>query len=229
MKVRAVATDLDGTLTGGQRDVLSPIAIKAVATLEERGVPVILASGNCFPVLRTLSRYLGCTGPVVCECGGVVSYRNETTVLGSKDQAEKALKELKKTHSEKIVEVWSTPYHLGNVALRRTIEKEELLKVLESYPSLKLIDSGYAYHILEKAVNKGQGLKMAASLMGLETSEIVAVGDSEVDMEMLQVSGFGIAIANSPAALKAVASHVTKGSNGRGFAEAVRLILSGKI
>ena len=67
----AVAVDIDGTLTDGNR-ILDGDALRALKRLEEAGIPVILATGNVRPVAYGLWRFSGLSGPMVCENGGVV-------------------------------------------------------------------------------------------------------------------------------------------------------------
>lgn len=225
MKVKAVATDIDGTLTD-DKERISCKAIKAIRNLESRGIPVILASGNTLCVLKTLKNYIGCSGALICENGAVVEYKGHIKVFGRMDEAKIVLKKLKEKYGEKIVESWSNPYRLVDIALRRTIEKEKIIEIMSSFPNLRLLDSGYAYHILSKEINKGNALKTVADLMKIKLSEIVAIGDSETDIEMFKVAGYGIAVANSPESLKAIAKHVTTKANGEGFFEATKFILS---
>jgi hypothetical protein len=59
-------------------------------------------------------------------------------------------------------------------------------------------------------------------MMGAQTSEIVAIGDSEVDIELLQEAGYGVAVGDASDVLKEIADLVTKGENGEGFREAVK-------
>jgi len=89
-----------------------------------------------------------------------------------------------------------------------------------------LIDSGFFYHILNSNVNKGKGLKVAAEMMNIRTKDIIAIGDSEVDIELLQEAGYGIAVGNASDELKKVANHVTTERNGEGFAEGIKNILN---
>ncbi|MEM3486463.1 MAG: HAD hydrolase family protein, partial [Candidatus Methanomethyliaceae archaeon] len=60
--IRAVATDVDGTITN-YKDELYLEAVTAIRNLEKAGIPVILCSGNALCVLKGLARYIGCTGP----------------------------------------------------------------------------------------------------------------------------------------------------------------------
>lgn len=224
MRIKVVATDIDGTLTDAKLR-LSLKAVEAVRALEKAGVKVVLASGNALPVVRTLRTYVGCTGAIVCEGGAVVEYRGEVKVLGSGGEARRALEELKERFGGLVQETWSNRYRLVDLALKRTIERSAIEEVVRRYPSLKLVDSGFAYHLVDRAVSKSAGLRVAVELMGVSLSEVLAVGDSETDAELLEAAGFAVALQNAPPTLKALAHHVTSKPNGEGFAEAAELAL----
>ena len=227
MKIKVLATDVDGTLTN-MKHKISVKAIEAIRKLEKKGFPVILASGNALCVLKTLKNYIGCSGALIAEGGGVVEYKDTVKILGKGEEARKALTKLKEKFGDKVEESWTNPYRWVDVALKRTVDKNLILKVIQNFPHLKLLDSGFAYHILDKNVDKGKGLKVAVRLMGFKIKETAVVGDSETDIEMFKVAGLKIALANAPKQLKILANHTTKKSNGEGFTEAVKLILSEK-
>ncbi len=227
MKIKVLATNVDGTLTN-MKHKISVKAIEAIRKLEKKGFPVILASGNALCVLKTLKNYIGCSGALIAEGGGVVEYKDTVKILGKGEEARKALTKLKEKFGDKVEESWTNPYRWVDVALKRTVDKNLILKVIQNFPHLKLLDSGFAYHILDKNVDKGKGLKVAVRLMGFKIKETAVIGDSETDIEMFKVAGLKIALANAPKQLKILANHTTKKSNGEGFTEAVKLILSEK-
>jgi phosphoglycolate phosphatase (TIGR01487 family) len=222
--VKAVATDIDGTLTDRSYR-LSLKAIEALRLLESEGIPVILVSGNAYPLVKALQIYLGCSGAIVCEGGAVVEYRSAMRILSSKDRALDALRRLKEVYGGRIVESWCNRYRFVDVALDRTIDRKDVDMVLRDYPDLKLWDSGFAYHILERSIDKGVGLKVAVDLMNVRVEDVVAVGDSENDIPMFRVVGFSIAVGDASEDVKRNASLTVNGSNGEGFAEAAKLIL----
>jgi len=227
LKIKVLATNVDGTLTN-MKHKISVKAIEAIRKLEKKGFPVILASGNALCVLKTLKNYIGCSGALIAEGGGVVEYKDTVKILGKGEEARKALTKLKEKFGDKVEESWTNPYRWVDVALKRTVDKNLILKVIQNFPHLKLLDSGFAYHILDKNVDKGKGLKVAVRLMGFKIKETAVIGDSETDIEMFKVAGLKIALANAPKQLKILANHTTKKSNGEGFTEAVKLILSEK-
>lgn len=62
--------------------------------------------------------------------------------------------------------------------------------------------------IMNKGVNKGSGLLNLCRLCGVDTSEVVAVGDSKNDLSLFQAAGHGLAVANACPELKAVSDGV---------------------
>ena len=68
---RVVAVDIDGTLTDDQKH-LNLEAVKALRALEAHGIPVVLATGNVRPITYGLWRFMGLSGPLCCENGGVL-------------------------------------------------------------------------------------------------------------------------------------------------------------
>jgi len=161
MSYRALATDVDGTITSRDRGI-SLDAVRSIRDLEGRGVPVILASARPFPVLNILREYMGCSGAVICENGGFIEYKGETRTLGDKADGLEAYTLLKEVHGDAVEEAWTNPYNVVDVALARTIPANEVQEVVKRFPSLKLLDSGFFYHVMPVGTDKGKGLEAAA-------------------------------------------------------------------
>ena len=69
-----------------------------------------------------------------------------------------------------------------------------------------------AYDLLEflhPAVSKKQGLMTIARDLGIESAEIVAIGDGHNDIGMIQFAGLGVAMGNAHDEVKSLADHVT--------------------
>ena len=169
MKFNIVATDVDGTLTSKAHGI-STGAIQTIRGLEARGIPVILASARPYPILNILREWTGSSGAIVCENGGHVDYKGESRMLGDNEECIEVYRRLRETHGDLVREAWTNRYNMVDLALQRTVHKEDVLVVLSEYPTLRLIDSGFFYHILSKDVDKGKGLRAASEMMGIETS-----------------------------------------------------------
>jgi hypothetical protein len=220
MKYKAVATDVDGTLTSKAHGI-STGAIQAIKDLEVKGIPVILASARPYPIINILREWVGASGAIVCENGGHVDYGGESRILGDNEECVEVYRRLKEAHGDLVKEAWTNRYNMVDLAIQRTIPRDDVLAVLSKFPTLRLIDSGFYYHVLSRDVDKGKGLRVASEMMGLEASEIVAIGDSEVDLELLQEAGYGVAVGDASDELKEIADLVTEKGNGDGFCEAV--------
>ena len=223
--IKAVAADIDGTLTDCE-DYLCVEAITAIRELEERGIMVILCSGNALCVTKALARYMGCTGPTVSENGAVVEYKGKMRILGEKGAARKVVQELRRAYGSEISEHWSNNYRYVDMAIQWTRDIKKVRGIVKKYKEMKVIDSGFAYHILDEKIDKGAGLLCAMKLVKLNTSEIAAVGDSITDLEMLRVSGFRGVVANGDKRIKEIADFVAKNKFGKGFAEIAKRIIS---
>ncbi len=212
-----MAVDIDGTLTNKKR----AINCRAVEALRKLRIPVVLATGNISCFARTAAKLIGVSDIVICENGGVVrfSYDGEDIVLGDKEKCLRAV-EILKEHFD--IEFLDLEYRKSEVCVRRNFPIEEARKLLPE--GVKIVDTGFAYHIMDANVSKGKALEFIAERLGLKAKDFVAIGDSENDVEMLEVAGFGIAVANADLKLKEVADMVTSKPNGDGVVEALEFL-----
>lgn len=75
--------------------------------------------------------------------------------------------------------------------------------------------------LMPKGINKFAGVKMIADTLGLAPDEVMACGDANNDIPMLEYAGLGVAVANAKDSVKAVADFVSKSNNEDGVAFAV--------
>ncbi len=215
--IKAIAIDIDGTLTYKDRS----LNCKAVEALRKVDAVIILATGNISCFARTAAKLIGVSDIVICENGGVVrfDYDGEDIVLGDKSKCLKAVEILKKYYR---IELLDNDYRKSEVCLRRTFPIDEARKLLPE--DVRIIDSGFAYHITDREVSKGKALKFIAERLGIRLEEVAAIGDSENDIDMFEVAGIGIAVANADIKLKRVADVVTSKPNGDGVVEALEFL-----
>jgi phosphoglycolate phosphatase (TIGR01487 family) len=112
-------------------------------------------------------------------------------------------------------------YRRSELAFRRNIDLTKAKRIIaEQFPELEIVDTQFALHLKHRDVNKATGLRKIAEIMGIESRNVAAVGDSENDLPMLKEAGLAIAVGNAGPDLKAVADYVSKASYGDGAAEA---------
>lgn len=96
--------------------------------------------------------------------------------------------------------------------------KERILKLGD----VSISDSmGINLEINAPGVNKGMGLLQLGKLLGIEREEIMAFGDGNNDLKMLQTVGFGVAMGNGTAEVKEAADYITLSNEEDGVAKAI--------
>lgn len=209
--------DVDGTITDQKRRLCSG-ALEAIKKVEELGIPVIIVTGNILCATKTISILLGTTGGLVAENGGVIEYEGEISVLGNLEKCEKAFQHLRKIYDVRKVEYSSA--RVSEIALERSLPVNKVKDALEDW-DVEVYDTQFALHLTDPAVNKGLSLLNVARKMEVKPEEIMAIGDSENDLEFLEQAGWKVAVANSDPELKNKADYVTKRSYGDGVEEAI--------
>lgn len=216
-EIKAIALDVDGTITDSTRKICIN-SIKAINQVEEKGIPVIIVTGNILCSTKMISILLGTTGGMVAENGGVIKYGDEQRVLGNIKECERAYEYLKTKYPVNKVEF--SDQRISEVAIGRNVEEETVKSTLKDF-DVKIYDSKFAIHLTDPAVDKGSSLKVLATYLNVKTEEIMAIGDGENDVEFLQVAGLKVAVNNAARELKAMADYVTHKPYGDGVAEAV--------
>ncbi|GBF35531.1 Cof-like hydrolase [Desulfocucumis palustris] len=85
-------------------------------------------------------------------------------------------------------------------------------------------------HFLEFShplANKGHALAMVAEYYGISREEIIAVGDSYNDLEMLDYAGLGVAVGNARDEIKDRADYVTLANTEGGVAHVIQRFITG--
>ncbi|OQD58674.1 putative phosphoglycolate phosphatase [Methanobrevibacter arboriphilus JCM 13429 = DSM 1125] len=239
-KIKAIAVDIDGTITDSDRRICIS-AIEAIRAAEKIGIPTIIVTGNIFFYATATATLIGTTGGIVAENGGVISEIDsegieKIKVLGNFQKTAKAFEylnsEVKNKYKDyELKKVDDSESRLSEIAIYRTIDEEILKNILKESPeefSVEIYDTQFAIHITDINVNKGSSLETVAKKSGFHVNEIMAIGDSENDIEFLKVCGLKVAVANADKILKETADYVCKNEYGDGVKEAIeKFILKG--
>ena len=234
-KIKAIITDVDGTLTINREDYRLEIdAIKAVRKAEGHGIPVVLVSGNALPVVVSISRYVGTTGPVIGENGCLIFYKGRiinVATFSAKEAAEAILKEF----NEYIEQSWQNRYRVFDFAFKIKENFRDkvsfLVSDIQRFLRIKGFDnvfvtfSGYALHLTPTSGGKDKGLLKALELMGIKRDEVVCIGDGLNDIDLFNVCTCSATVSNADEELKKLAMYVASKPSGKGFAEIVEHIL----
>ena len=85
-----------------------------------------------------------------------------------------------------------------------------------------MFTADFYYEFTALNVNKGTALRAALPKMGFALEELMAFGDGENDIPMIEAAGTGVAMANAIDALKAAADEVTLSNDEDGIAAALK-------
>lgn len=224
MAIKVFAVDIDGTLTENGGGIIHLAALAKLRYLEKLGYNVIYVTGRSSIEAYVLAVFGGTTRVAVGENGGAITVApQEHKLLASREKCMEGYELLKKS----IDGVQTKPVfpRMTEVVLLRTFDIKEGQKILDEHDlPLYLSDSKYAFHINENGVDKARGLGEALKILKAEPEQAVAIGDSETDIPMYGVAGCSIALGHAEDSVKAKATHVVKGREGAGLAEAIDFV-----
>ena len=93
-------------------------------------------------------------------------------------------------------------------------------------PSLCVVQTAAFYlEVIPNTINKGQGIRDICRVLDISPAEVIAFGDAENDIPMLQAAGMGIAMGNAAETVKAAANRVARTNNEDGIAAALQELL----
>ena len=228
LKKKTFAIDIDGTITLNGMGTINLDALSKLRSLKDEGHNVIFVTGRSSVEGYLLSIFGGLTHMSVGENGGCITYGDKIQhkLLGNKGECIHALATIQEKMDIEIKEKSVLP-RMTEVVLERTFEIEKAKKIVdEDNLNVVLTDSGYAYHINSKGVNKGSGFLEVIKMLDVDLNDVIAIGDSETDIPLFKIVENSIAVSNSTENLKKVAKIVTTKKSGEGVLEGLDSILS---
>jgi hypothetical protein len=213
--IRAVVTDIDGTITDRARRIQWQ-AVEAFRRMQEDGIVTMIASGNVLPVSYGLHTFIGMNGPIIAENGGVVALEEDVYYVHSHGKAMEAFEYL--SERMEVERLFTDRWRETQVALKLTVHPDEVRKVLKGW-EIEIECTGYAIHLMEKGHSKMSGVNKACEVLGISVEEVAAFGDSDNDSKMLRGCGKGIAVANASDEAKAAADYVASQNHAEGIVE----------
>jgi len=225
---KAVAVDIDGTITDYNKK-LHLEAIMALRRLEDAGIPIILATGNVRAITYGLWRFIGATGPMVCENGGVVWHPDwdEPVIRADGARALQCAIDMSKMIDVDAKGITTNAWRESEWCLfaNEDLDAVNSWVANSEYSDLSVVRTGFAIHIMEPHLSKGEGLKVALQRMGIDAKDVLAVGDAPNDIPMFELVGQSVAVGGCFDSLAEVASVVSPFPHGDTFSPLVSAIL----
>lgn len=246
--LRAIATDMDGTLTRSGR--FSSHLFLALERLQQAGIPVLIVTGRSAGWVSALVEYLPIAG-AIAENGGLLYRRDRPEGQWLVDVTDPI------AHRDALADVFGilqTEFHhhfphlhpapdnrfritdwTFDLADLPGIDRQTLSAMGES---LAALGWGFTYsavqaHIKLPEQNKAAGLQRAIELLwpGCSLDQILTIGDSPNDESLFDPALFprSVGVANVRPYLSELLhqpAHITPSAEGEGFCELVAAILA---
>jgi hydroxymethylpyrimidine pyrophosphatase-like HAD family hydrolase len=207
-----LAAGFDGTLARDGR--CDPRSIEALHALTASGRKLILTTSrqlrdvlDVFPEAR-LFDYLVAENGAVVHCPAA----RESAIL-ARAPSETLIHELRRRGVE--------PLRVGSVIVTTSSQYRPLLE--DAIARLQLdcyvIDNGDAVTVLPVGISKATGVAHVLDELRLSQHNLVAIGDAENDLALLEFAEHGAAVANASQAVKESADRVTREAFAAGVAE----------
>ncbi|MGA9290511.1 MAG: Cof-type HAD-IIB family hydrolase [Anaerobacillus sp.] len=109
------------------------------------------------------------------------------------------------------------PEHLKQVEKKLQAELGEEFSVMRSKP--------YFLEFTAKGITKGTSIQKLIKEFGIKREEVIAVGDSYNDQEMIEFAGLGVAMGNAPDDIKKISDYIADTNENDGVAKVVEKFL----
>lgn len=212
--------DIDGTITRGDGSgAVDPLVFER---LREWPASVVVATGKAFPYPVALCQFIGIEPLVIAENGGIALADDEIRITGDASAPRAVIEEYREAGHDPgwgetdLVNRWRET----EIAVSRASPLAPLEALAEDH-GLEVVDTGYAYHVKDPAITKGEGLNAICETLDCAPTEFVAVGDSENDASTFAVVGRSFAVANADESARTSADEITEGSYADGTLEAL--------
>lgn len=215
---KILAVDLDGTLTRGGEDEVKPCIRRALTSLREMGWMLILVTGRDRGYIMGRRDLKDLFGAWVLEAG-LAAYVPETGEYWCfADEAWRTM--IKKLARLPFVEEKENTISFNEEyfeIVRREVECMGLEVAFRNNRSNIII--------LPPGVDKGFGLREVLKLLDIR-GFVAAIGDSEIDRELLETADFKAVVADADLEVKMIANYIAKKKDGEGVIEVIKLLPS---
>jgi HAD superfamily hydrolase (TIGR01484 family) len=236
---KLIALDMDGTLLDDEQKV-SAENRKWINRAMDAGITVCLSTGRGIQSALPYAEELELQTPLVTVNGSEI-WENPDVLL------RRHLMDAPRIHQMQQLavdhDIWYWAYSVEGIFnkdnWRPNLEEVEWLKfgfyTEDDEIRQAIHDKVSSWNVMEmtnshpsnlecnpKGISKASGLHEVCQLLGIQMSEVVAMGDSLNDAAMIQAAGLGVAMGNAQPSIKEIADLVTETNQADGVAKAIR-------
>ncbi|MEF3307693.1 HAD family hydrolase [Paenibacillus sp. GYB004] len=244
MTYKLIALDLDGTLLNKNKSI-SAENVKWIRAAGRAGMKITLATGRPISDVTSIVEQLEIDCPLVINNGSEVWHApgdlHSRRELSPHSVAK--LFELLESNREEL-DFWAHTVggriNRSNVPADvttaqwlqfaiRSSDPEQLRTVRERIVSWKMFEISNS-HVTNMECNapgvtKASGLLEVCSIIGIEMSQVIAIGDSLNDIPMIRAAGLGVAMGNAQEPVKQAADRIAPTNLEDGVAKVIEQVL----
>lgn len=112
-----------------------------------------------------------------------------------------------------------------NLFFGNDYEADEVFEKIKNLPVTFTTHTNHSLEINAVGVSKAEGLKVLCRRLGIDMSEVIAIGDAENDEEMIACAGLKVAMSNGSDRVKALADVIADDNNHDGVAKIIEQYL----
>ncbi|NOU92834.1 HAD-IIB family hydrolase [Paenibacillus sp. LMG 31456] len=235
---KLIALDMDGTLLTEDK-LVSAENKAAIKAANAAGVTVMFATGRGIQNVTAYVEELQLAAPIVAVNGSEVWAA--PGVLHSRKLLDTSL--LKQMHAIALeYDTWYWAYAVDQIFNKEKwtdqVDAKQWLKFgyyyedaammkeirmkLEAWDALEITNSHpLNIELNPKGVNKASGIRQVCGLLGIEMSQVIAMGDSLNDESMIREAGLGVAMGNAQDEIKQLADVITATNDEHGVAKII--------
>lgn len=244
---RMIALDMDGTLLNEEKEISAENA-KWIAEAVKAGVTVMFSTGRGRQSAMPYAEQLGLTAPMVLVNGSEV-WRSPAELHKRTLMPVEWVRTMRQMALD--YDVWYWAYAVEGIFNRENwpadpetepamgwlkfgyysenpVKLPAIRKTLESWGTLEITNSHpFNIELNPAGISKASGLRDVCAMLGIDMSQVIAMGDSVNDLSMLREAGLGVAMGNAQDEVKAEADIVTSSNDEDGVAQVIRQYIFG--
>ena len=215
-KIKHVFFDIDSTLTHQGITTLNRNVKGMFEKFMEQNCSVYFCTGRASQEVKKLIKMYKTSPYGIAENGGIIinsSLPNEK--FGDRTEPDKLIKHLSDKNISYKLDLNQQSRKTEYVIIKNSLTKARLNNAIRgSRSQVEVHASKNTYHISKKNVNKGAAVEHVTSEeeLSLDSSnhEIIAVGDSDLDIPMFEISDSSYAVGNADSTVKKKATYTLR-------------------
>lgn len=245
-KIKLIALDMDGTLLNDDGIVSKPTERVIQRALKE-DIHVVLSTGRPLEMCISFAHDLKLSSYLITSNGAEIYTVDENLLEQHTMEAEK-VEHLWQIGHKKDIHMWLVAADAVFVDGKRPSNFKEHKWLKIGYGNL---DEAHKLYVMEElkqlqdievtnsslsnmevnggGVNKASAIRSLCERIGITPNNVLAIGDSLNDFQMIKEAGIGVAVENAQDVILDIADHIAPTNNEDGVAKAIqRFALDGK-